>query len=50
MKEVWKKFAQKVTAFLDRLGEDYNMDFVNDWYGFGTSDVYDGLPEDGLFA
>ena len=46
MKELWKTFAAKVTAFLNRLGEDYNMLYVDDWDRCASQDAI----EDGMFA
>lgn len=45
MKELWKTFAAKVTAFLNRLGEDYNMLYVDDW-DYTSQEI----PDDLLYA
>ena len=46
MKQIWKAFAAKVTALLNRLGEDYDMLYVDDWNRSASQDPI----EDGLFA
>lgn len=50
MKKMFKRFAAKLTAFLNRLGEDYDMGFIDEWTGLTSDDAYTDQIEDGLYA
>ena len=50
MKNVLQKWMARIGAFLDKLGEDYNMECTEDIYCIGRLDTLNDLNEEGLFA
>ena len=50
MKHTWKKLAARISAFLDRLGEDFDMLLVDDSTAFYTDMTGFDLFEEELFA
>lgn len=50
MKKMFRQFAARLAVFLDRLGEDYEMAFIDEWSAYTSNDAYSEQIEDGLFA
>ena len=50
MKNALQTIIARITRFLDALGEDFNMEFVEDVYCIGRLDALNDLREEGLFA
>ena len=50
MKKTWKEIVDRISALLDRLSEDFSMDFIDERFDSMGTDLYSDLFEDGLFA
>lgn len=50
MKKALRRFARKLSAFMDKWGEDYNMTCVRDTDGTVWSYGLYELPDDGFLA
>lgn len=50
MKTAWMKIAARIRAFLNRMGEDFDMSLVDGWTAFSVNTGSFERSDDILFA